>query len=578
MSCALAACGGGGVNSGGSVAPPTSGPPPPPPPANKTITELEVSQTLASDAAQSRPVFDLAAQTTIQSTAGQVPLTISYDGPTRSYTIVSNGQSSVFSPADLIGNAGGEARYRRPESAGGDSLTLVTTPYSGTTSNRYVGLGYHQHNAISGTRQDTLFDVFAYGLPTPAGAVPRSGNASFAIDVFGLATTVGAEPRVFEGSGSFDVDLGNGIFSANAPLTETGFLSGDSIRGGSVDLIASGHLSASDGTFAGDMRYSGTSGRVAGLLNGRLYGPGAQEVGAAFSGVAGSTSVSGAFTGQRRDGNPLVNQTLTNLVAPQLFFTDGALLEVSTFDGGTSPNVSATTLIGQLNRQANGDFTFAPGQSNLPSGQFTAANQVPSPNSNFTSYEIVAGGQPIRLDLFRPGPANTELVLTYTSLGRWAGSSKNGVVTTNDRIYFAYGLQTPGGLLAARTGSATYTGIVYGMGADRRTAATYDVNGTSRFVVDFSNQSYSGALAMTGTGLNGAGNLDFGTFDFAGRLAAFTPETQVGLSQAGQNVGLLTTRFYGPTGEEIGGPFTLVTRDALGNAAVQIAGAAVAKR
>ncbi len=83
---------------------------------------------------------------------------------------------------------------------------------------------------------------------------------------------------------------------------------------------------------------------------------------------------------------------------------------------------------------------------------------------------------------------------------------------------------------------------------------------------------------MKGTGLSGAGNLDFGVFDFAGKLAAFTASTQVSLTQAGVNVGELTTRFYGPTGEEIGGPFTLVTRNAAGEAAVQIIGVAVAKR
>jgi hypothetical protein len=515
----------------------------------------------------------------VQNTAGQIALTISYDAATRSYTVVSGGRSDTFAPADVISNTIGEVRYRAPAAAGGTSLTLVTTPYSGSTSNRYVGLGYLQRNTIAGSRQDTVFDVFAYGLPTAAAAVPRTGNASFAIDVFGLATTVGAEPRVFEGAGTFDIDLSNGIFSTSTPLTETGFLSGYSIIGGSVELIGSGHLSASDGTFAGDIRYSGTAGRVAGALNGRLYGPGAQEVGAAFSGVAGNTTVNGGFTGQRRDSNPLVNQTLTNLVAPQLFFTDGALLEVTTFEGGGLPNVGASPQIGQLNRQANGDFTFSPGRSDLPSGQFNAANQAPSGNPNFTSYAIVAGGQPIRLDLFRPGSANNELVLTYTSLGRWAGASQNGVVATSDKVYFVYGLATPGGLLAARTGSATYTGIVYGSGADRRTAATYDVNGTSRFLVDFSNQSYSGALTMNGVGLNGAGNLDFGTFDFAGKLAAFTPDTQVTLTQAGQNVGQLTTRFYGPGGEEIGGPFTLVTHDPSTNeAAVVIAGATVAKR
>jgi hypothetical protein len=169
-------------------------------------------------------------------------------------------------------------------------------------------------------------------------------------------------------------------------------------------------------------------------------------------------------------------------------------------------------------------------------------------------------------------------VLTYATFGRWSSTFKHDAVTEFSQVYFAYGLETPARLLAAKTGTGHYAGVAYGAGANQTTGALYDVKGTSAFDVDFSRQSYVGALALKGTSTNGAAAVDFGNFTFAGPLSTFTAQSAADLMQNGQALGTLTQQFYGPDGEEIAGPFTLVVPGSPGSGLTAIAGAAVAKR
>lgn len=548
--------------------------------ANTSITALTASQSFANNAAATQVSFDLTTKTTISGSNASGPLTVSYDATTKSYSLASGSQSQQFAPADLNTSSGGEARYQKTGGSPRDYLTLVTTPYTSSTSNQYVGLGYWQRNVLSGTRQDTYFSTFVYGLDTPASAVPRIGTASWTIDVFGLASTPGYEPRTFEGSGTFSADLGNGVFSAHAYTTETGLLSGNGITGGGVDVTAAGHLASGDGQFSGNALYSGTNGRIAGSINGRFFGPGAQEIGAAFGGSnADGATFAGAFTGRRDAATQLVNQTLTNLVTNQLFYTREADLTYTSFDNDVSPpQVRSTTMISQFNQQNAETFSYGPGRSDLPGGAWTATAQVASTDPNFTSYKKTFAGQDVFLDLYKPGSGNTELALTYASFGRWRSSAHNGVVTTADRVYFAYGLETPGNLLDAKTGKAHYAGVAYGAAANQTTHAQYDVKGTSSFDVDFSAQSLAATLALKGTSTVGGTDLDFGSFTFNGKLGSYTGETVATYVVGTGQYGSLSTRFYGPDGEEVAGPFTLTVPAGRPGEQTYVVGVAAAKR
>jgi hypothetical protein len=572
---ALSACGGGGGGVNVAPAPPAA---PAPTPTNTTLTDLKASQSFTNDASANTLTFDLTTNTTITGKNTPGTLTISYNVVNNSYSVASGGRSQTFLTSDVETNSPAEVRYRKIEGAQRDTLTLVKIPYTDKSPTQYVGLGYWQRNTLAGNLQDTEFSTFTYGLETPTAAVPRTGTAAFKIDVFGLASTPGFEPRQFQGSGVFSTDFAAGVFSAFSDHTETGLVTGDGVVGGGIGLTSAGTLS-SGGGFSGNILYGGTNGSIAGSLVGRFYGPTGQELGASFAGSnASGASVTGAFTGARDVTAQVANLTLTNLTSSQLFYAPFALLTKTVIDGQTGFNTSTYGTIGQLNRQNTETFTYGPGLSNLPGGQFTINDKVVSTDPNFISYRKAFNDNEVVLELYKPGSGNTELALTYTSLGRWSNSSNSGVVTENNQVYLTFGLDTPAGLLSAKTGAGQYNGVVYGAGANRQTAATYDVKGTSRFNVDFTTQSYFGALALTGTGTNGTPSIDFGSYDFAGNLSRFTAETTAALARLGVNAGEITTRFYGPDGDEISGTFIFTAPAGSPGAGTTIVGATVAKR
>lgn len=570
----VAACasGGGGGGSGGGDSPGL----PTPPPTNSSITNLVADQLFSGPAATTTNEFDLASGTTVAGGGSAETISVQYNAAAKSYTVSVAGRSQTFAPGDATSSVGGETRFQKDSAAGKDRLTLVTTPYTGTTSNRYVGLGYWQRSSIAGSRQHDQFATFVYGLNTPAAAMPRSGRANFNIDVFGISSVPGYEPSVLQGRGLFDVDFISGVFSTKTYLTETALLTGDQIVGGGIELNGSGLLSASDAAFSGYVTADSRNARLSGSLSGRFYGPGADEVGASFSATnSAGASFTGSFTGQRGSG-PAVNLALTNLVAPQSFYGAGTILDVGRIDGDSAAQVRHYHAGGTFHERLNGTFAYSPGLSNMPGGEFTPDSIVSSGDPNFTAYEKTFGDRTVRLELFKIGSANTQLALTYSTLGRWRSIEQTGVWTTAQNQHFVYGLETPARLMAARTGTARYEGVVYGAGGNATTGAEYDVRGTSVFNIDFSHQTYDGSLSLNGR--NGAGTFDFGRYDFAGRLASYLKDSTAPLTYRGDPVGEINTRFYGPTGEEIGGGFHVYVPESVQAGRTLIGGVTIARR
>ena len=94
----------------------------------------------------------------------------------------------------------------------------------------------------------------------------------------------------------------------------------------------------------------------------------------------------------------------------------------------------------------------------------------------------------------------------------------------------------------------------YGGGANGNTGARYGVTGTSALDINFDSQALTGSLALFGTGANGAADVDFGSFEFGGPLGT-TGLLAFDLFRGETPTGQLEARFYGPTGEELAGPF-----------------------
>ena len=286
---AVAACGGGG----GSVA---STPPPPPMPA-KLITELATNETFTGDATTNTETITNPGGIVQTTAASRAPITVRYDAAAQSYTVTGGGPAQTYAPADRQPDRGpGEVSYRKATNGGSDILFLVTTPYSGSVPNRYVGLAYRQTTAVSAGRQDTVFTTFTYGFDTPAAAVPRSGSARWTTDIFGLLTEPGLELRAVQGSGDFNVDFRAGRFTSLAYVDEIAVVTGGTTGG--VPLSANGRLTSGNG-FTGDLSYRGVS-SADGTLTGKFYGPAADEIGATFAATGpNGTVLTGALTGQR---------------------------------------------------------------------------------------------------------------------------------------------------------------------------------------------------------------------------------------------------------------------------------------
>jgi hypothetical protein len=566
---ALAACGGGGGGGMDPIVPIT------PPPSNSSITNLTVSQTFNAVGNNQQAVFDLRNGTVVSASGSSANLQVAYDAALKSYTVFVNGESATFLPSDQKSNIQGEAKYEQRSADGAQLLTLVTTPYSSSISNRYVGMGYWQRFSSADGRQNDRFSTFVYGLDTPASAMPRTGTARYNIDVFGVTAAPGYEPVVYQGDGSFDVDFLGGEFAAHSYLQETALLTGQGIVGGGIEMAASGRLSSGDGSFSGYATVGSFNANTAGTISGRFFGPGSEEVGASFStsNADGATAV-GSFTGQR-DGAAGVNLRMTDIAVPQVFYASGrALLVDRASPSNVVHSVSQIPLVGQFNDRTNGNFSFGPGLSSMAGGNFTTADIVTGDDPNFVHYAKTFGAQDVKMQLYKLGSSNSELALTYVGLGRWASQVNNPGSVEFQRHHFVYGLATRDSMLTRRTGSARYEGVVYGAGANRTTGAMYDVGGTSSFDVDFSKQAYTGALVLNSKA--SGQTLDFGRYEFGGRL--FWNGNTGSILEGDAEIGQISTRFYGPTGEELAGDFHIYAPERVQTGGLVINGVTVARR
>lgn len=566
----LTACGG-----GSGVAPVTPVVPVTPPPSNTDIADLTVSQTFNAIGNNQQAVFDLRNDTVASTSGNSAQLQVAYNASSNTYTLSLNGESATFRLSDLKSNSEGEARYEQRNADEVQLLTLVTTPHAGASSNRYVGMGYWQRYLLANNRQNDRFSTFVYGLETPASSAPRTGTARYDIDVFGMTAAPGLEPVVYQGQGSFDVDFLGGEFAAHSYLRETAVFTGQGVYGGGIEMAASGRISSGDGSFSGYVTVGSSKANTAGDISGRFFGPGSEEVGASFSAsnAYGATAV-GSFTGQR-GGAAGVNLRMTDLVFPQRFYPNGRYLWIEKFlDTNAVRDVRQMPLTGNFDDRTNGNFIFSPGSSGMAGGSFTAADIVASDDPNFTQYRKIVGDQEVKLQLYKPGSANSELALTYVGLGRWASQVNHPISVEIQRHHFVYGLATANSMLTRRTGSARYEGVVYGAGANRTTGAIYDVGGTSNFNVNFGTQTYTGSLVLNGKATGQV--LDFGRYEFSGGI--FWNGNTGSIIEGSAEIGQINTRFYGPTGEELGGDFHIYAPERVQAGGLLISGVTAARR
>ncbi|WP_231568337.1 transferrin-binding protein-like solute binding protein [Novosphingobium malaysiense] len=545
----------------GSTPAPTPAPSSTPTPTNATLTDLKYSQSFSNDAAYLKGTWDKTTGTAIDGQAEAGSLNIDYDAKTSSYTVSSASRSLSFASADISSQDLDETVYKKTSGSQTDYLTLVSRPYSGGNAKQYVGMGYWQHNMTEGSNQSVEFASFTYGLPTQAAAVPRNGTAAYGIDVFGLVSMPGEEPLSFQGAGQFSVDFLQGIFDAQAYVTEYGLVTDFSAMGGGIEFRAGGSLSAIDGSFSGNAVYGSWNGQSSGSIAGRFFGPNGEELGATFAtGNDYGMAAVGSLVGSKDASLKPVNQTLTAMTQEQLFYYTGEGVN------------------GSLRWLNSETFDINMPSSDMVGGRFTINDKIASADPNFTAYAKSGdngyGEQQVTLELYKPGAANSEVQMTYASFGHWTGTYGGPV----SDYYFTYGFKTGDNYLAARTGKASYEGIAYGTGVNADASAKYDVTGNSAFSVDFSRQAFTGTLALKGTEQVTKALADFGVFNIDGALIARNSILEGGIDRDGYYGGSFWGQFYGHNAEELAGTFWVLTRAGQGDPLeVGIRGATVAK-
>lgn len=604
---ALSACGGEGGGAIASTPPPSQSPSPSPTPTPTPTPTVSVSIQKPSatidfgnEADHAVATYDLGEGKVISSESGRTSLTVHYDAPTKSYTIVQAGRSSTFSPANIQTSSFiGESRYRMSDSDGSHLLTVVVRPYTNNASardNAYVGLGYREEIQVVNGIQTSLFDIFAYGYQTPAAAVPKNGAASYDIDAFAMVAVPREEPKALQGGGTFAVDFLTGDFSTQAMVSEFSLASDNYGSGGNIVLRSAGHL-GSGNSFSGNLSYTGFVSNggpfltVAGTLQGSFFGPNAEELGASFAADDGAGAhVAGALTGNRQLVQKPVTLRLDHIVADVDLPSRRSVIIIThdtTYRDGFRESVGVVDdRAGTFTARANGTAVARPLNSWFDIAELSAASLSPTQRPNFTGYNTSIAAQQsepardVHFDRYKVGPANAELALNYVNFGIWEEKYVNGTLSQTHNEFIVFGLETPKDLLSRRAGSGHYDGIAYGLTATA-TGTVKTVGGTSQFDVDFDARRFSGALDLTATAPGGPvealGHWTFADEIVNGQLV------HTGLSPAGvgnlfgADYNSIDPRFYGPNGEEIGAPFTILAGTSSAGGNLSITGVTVAK-
>ena len=224
----------------------------------------------------------------IPSTAGTY---VSYDAASNTYTL--SGPSNTTLPSGKADPTEVNVPQAISGTANFGTVTyLVTHTGSGPFVYSYTAVASVHSVLTSGvTSQTSVNDNLAvFGMPTAASAVPRTGSATYALDVLGA----------FTGTGTGNVNFASGSYN----------FSGNLAQGGITGTFSSnGTLASASNGFSGTIGVSLNQGAATynGSLGGMFFGPAAQELGATF--VASPTTSNGTL-GTNVANNPVVGAIL----------------------------------------------------------------------------------------------------------------------------------------------------------------------------------------------------------------------------------------------------------------------------
>lgn len=374
-------------------------------------------------------------------------------------------------------------------------------------------------------------------------------------------------------------------------------------------LTGTGALSASKPSFSGTF-----AGTTKSAFSGAFFGPQAEEFGYTFYAETPEFR-SGGFVGGTKQGNGQdgsFNSTLANLSKDVRGFATADIYGnyvqdntgnlISVEDDDDAPlderlllSYDAANNSYTLRNVANSTLTA--NIANL--GTFgTAQLARTQPDARFATYSKSAAGGTVQLQLYKVGAANSEIALTYTSIGHLT-LTRPASGSSNQRVFddwFVYALPLSGGgaVQIPTSGTGLYKGVIYGVSvpADINgvaiAGATADVRGTSQFVFDFGTQKFTGYLEPILIARSGGGSEALARYSFNnGNLSALaaagehansfqTSIIDLMPSSPGMPRGWVSGSLYGPNATEFGAVFNLWTNANAGH--VAISGVTVGKK
>jgi len=472
--------------------------------------------------------------------AAAASATIVYEASSQKYTLTVNGRTQSFLQSDVDRTQSSAAVTVYVKTSGGttDSLTLTNAGTSGRFTYRYVAGGFWQRTADGAASISGSIDAVAYGVETQGASVPRTGYASYNMDLIGAQTLADGVTGI-TGSGTLVADFAGGRLTTNGQIANASPTSPNRFSGTAL-------LSSTDGSFAGTIGLnSATAVNYNGALTGRFFGPGAEEVGATFSAAANDGNiVVGALLGRRNNvagGNSLIS----NLTAAEFLNGDSARLD---FRGLNTP----------VAVQARGTRTmvayYDPTQENYTvllkdRSRVLASTQLINTGLDPSSYAGVgSAGSYASFEPLFGYPPRTQ----YLRAGRVFSTSPNYVF---DDVVF--GIATPNGTMP-RSGTAGYAVNLIGSIAETGATNVRTIAGTGVIIASFASNSLSaqGTLSDYFPSFNPPG---IGTFSGSATIGASENSLSgtLGFSGIGSYSGAWQGRFYGPAAEEVGTVFSL---------------------
>jgi hypothetical protein len=525
--CALVSgCGGDG---GGTVA--SVGSPAPPTGVNANLLGTLKSESFANQAAQASLSI---ANYSSSGSVGQPAGTFIYDASTQSYTMTVGGQSKAFTPSMIQAGVSGSAEtvYEATSGSTADSLTLTQAGTSGRFTYEYVGAAFWEHidslSAVSSSNGSGTIYAMAYGEPTAAGSVPKTGQGYYGLDLIGVESHGNvALPTAFTGTGAMAVNFGTGAIQL-----------GGTIDGGtSANGFSSTATLSSSGSFAGTIQLNLDTTQQ-GQLTGRFYGPAAQEVGAVFDTALAQGSgfeTTGVILGRQATASESTDSSF-NVTSGVDAFTADRVRQPAT--GAATVGTAQVTVVG-LGPSAT-DVTVA-----LP--DYTVTTNVAG-----------GGGQTISNVLNQPaGTTGYEQLISNTDYVR-AGVSWDGTGTAPTYDTMVFGYVTPGSGIPL-TGFADYA--VQLDAIERKSGTTpVEVAGAGYVSIEFASGTMTAGGDLRTVGTNGAAlGAWSGTAALDSTSAAFSGAMTIA-GGAGYT-GTWQGHLYGPGAGEIGALFSQAGSD-----------------